>query len=152
MAARHGTRPGYTDGCRCGDCKDAQRLYQRRYRERRAAAVPFGTPTQPPVAAVSLPAAGESEVRHFVAPRPVESGVTAELAGLTEARPGLAQVALAMARLMDNPRAVNQQPAAAKGAGALLDKLHLASARGRRGNLALVKSMTASSPAQKAGN
>jgi hypothetical protein len=151
MPARHGTRRGYNDGCRCDACKDAQRLYQRRYRERRAAAVPFGTPTRPPVAAVSLPAAGESEVRHFIAPGPVESGVTAEFAGLTEARPGLAQVALAMARLIDNLRAVNQQPAAAEALASLLDKLHLASARGGRRNLALVKSMTASSPAQKAG-
>jgi hypothetical protein len=31
-------------------------------------------------------------------PGPVESGVDAEIAGLAEARPGLAQVALAMAR------------------------------------------------------
>jgi hypothetical protein len=28
------------------------------------------------------------------------------------ARPGLAQVALALARILDNPKAVNQQPAA----------------------------------------
>jgi hypothetical protein len=27
-------RQRYTDGCRCDDCKDAQRIYQRRYRER----------------------------------------------------------------------------------------------------------------------
>jgi hypothetical protein len=33
-------------------------------------------------------------------------------------------------------------PAAAKVLTSLLDKLHSASARGRRGNLALVKSMT----------
>ena len=51
-----------------------------------------------------------------------------------------------MARILDNPRAVNQQPAEAKVLTALLDKLHSASARGRRGNLLLVKSMTASSP------
>jgi hypothetical protein len=44
---------------------------------------------------------------------------------------------------------VNQQPAAAKVLGTLLDKLHSASARGRRGNLALVNSMTTSSPAQR---
>lgn len=48
-------------------------------------------------------------------PGPVESGVTAEIGGLAaEARPGLAQAALALARIMDNPKAVNQQPAAAK--------------------------------------
>ena len=47
-----------------------------------------------------------------------------------------------MARILDNPRAVNQQPAAAKALVGLLDKLRLASASGGRGNLALVKSMT----------
>lgn len=53
-------------------------------------------------------------------PGPVESGVEAEIGGLaSEARPGLAQAALALARIMDNPKAVNQQPAAA-GAGRAL--------------------------------
>jgi hypothetical protein len=60
----------------------------------------------------------------------------------SEARPGLAQAALAMARILDNPRAVNQQPAAAKVLGALLDKLRSGSARSPRGNLALVETMT----------
>jgi hypothetical protein len=36
---------------------------------------------------------------------------------------------------MDNPKAINQQPAAAKVLAAILEKLHSASARGRRGNL-----------------
>ena len=47
-----------------------------------------------------------------------------------------------MARILDNPRAVSSQPAAAKGLAALLDKLRSASARGRRGNLAVVRTMT----------
>jgi hypothetical protein len=59
-----------------------------------------------------------------------------------QARPGLAQAALAMARILDNPKATNQQRAAAKVLSALLDKLHSASARGRRGGLALVRTMT----------
>ena len=29
MAARHGTRRRYTEGCRCDECRGAQRLYQR---------------------------------------------------------------------------------------------------------------------------
>jgi hypothetical protein len=74
---------------------------------------------------------------------PVESGVRDEIGGLAaEARPGLAQAALALARILDNPKAVNQQPAAAKVLAALLDKLRTASARGRCGNLALVRTMT----------
>jgi hypothetical protein len=47
---------------------------------------------------------------------------------------------------MDNPKVVASQPAAAKVPAALLEKLHSASARGRRGNLSLVKSTTTSSP------
>jgi hypothetical protein len=40
------------------------------------------------------------------------------------------------------PKAVSTQPAAAKLLAALLDKLRSTSAGGRRGGLALVKSMT----------
>lgn len=47
-----------------------------------------------------------------------------------------------MARILNNPKAVNQQPAAAKVLAALLDKLRLMFARGRRGGLALVRTMT----------
>ncbi len=130
--ARHGTRRCYIGGCRCDDCTEANRLYFRRGRAADNA--------RPPAAAVPLPAPGASE------PGPVESGVEAEIAGLAEARPGMAQIALAMARVLDNPRAVNQQPAAAKVLASLLDKLHSVSASGRRGHLALVKSMTTSSP------
>jgi hypothetical protein len=132
MAARHGTRPGYNDGCRCDDCKGAQRLYQQGYRHRRANGGPA------PVASPS-PAAPPAPL----GPGPVESGVEAEIGGLaSEARPGLAQAALALARIMDNPKAVNQQPAAAKVLGALLDKLRSAPASGRRGRLAVVRSMS----------
>jgi hypothetical protein len=47
-----------------------------------------------------------------------------EIGGLaSEARPGLAQAALASARIFYNPRTVNQQPAAAKVLATLLDKL-----------------------------
>lgn len=125
MAANHGTRRRYNEGCRCDDCKDAQRLYQQRYRERRAnrdvAQLPQPVPDGSP-------------------PGPVESGVQAEISGLAQARPGLAQTALALARVMDNPKAINQKPAAAKVLAALLDKLH-SSACGRRGRLAVVRAM-----------
>jgi hypothetical protein len=128
MAARHGTRRGYGEGCRCDDCKDAQRLYQRRYRERQA--LRNVTPVSRDEVATEFPC-------------PVESAVKDEIGGLAaEARPGLAQVALCMARLLDNAKAVNQQPAAAKVLAALLDKFRSASAGGRRGGLALVRTMT----------
>jgi hypothetical protein len=73
---------------------------------------------------------------------PVESGVQDEIGGLAaQARPGLVQAALAMARILDNPRATNQQPAAAKVLAALLEKLRSASAHGRRGRLAIVRTI-----------
>jgi hypothetical protein len=56
----------------------------------------------------------------------------------------LVQTALALARIMDS-KAVNQQAAAAKVLAALLDKLTSSSARGRRGHLAVVRTMTAPS-------
>ena len=124
MAARHGTRRGYTEGCRCDDCKDAQRLYQQRYRARSLS----------PVTNVTPDPAG---------PGPVEAGVQAEVGGwATEERTGLVQIAFAMARILDNPKAVNQQPAAAKVLAGLLDKLHSLSAQRRRGGLASVRTMT----------
>jgi hypothetical protein len=51
-------------------------------------------------------------------------------------------VAPALARILDNPKAINQQPTAAKVLAALLEKLRSASARGRRGGLAVVREMT----------
>jgi hypothetical protein len=47
-----------------------------------------------------------------------------------------------LARILDNPKAVGSQPAAAKVLASLLDKLRSVSARGRRGGLALVRTMT----------
>jgi hypothetical protein len=75
-------------------------------------------------------------------PGPVELGVEAEIQGVADGRPGLAAVALAMARLLDDPKAKNQAPAAAKVLVSVLDKLHSASARGRRGHLSSVRTMT----------
>jgi hypothetical protein len=70
---------------------------------------------------------------------------------LPEARSGLAQAMLAMARILDNPKAVSSQPAAAKVLATLLDKLRSASARGSRGGLAVVRTMTDVSCAMSVG-
>jgi hypothetical protein len=76
-------------------------------------------------------------------PGPVELAVAEEIDGLaSEARPGLVQAALAVARILDNPKAINQQPAAAKVLVSLLEKLRSASARGRQGRLAVVRAMS----------
>jgi hypothetical protein len=79
-------------------------------------------------------------------PRPVRLSLVSPLRStgwLPRRAPGLAQAALALARILDNPKAISQQPAAAKTLATLLDKLRSASVRGRRGNLALVRTMTA---------
>ena len=74
-----------------------------------------------------------------------------EIVGLAqaEARPGLAQAALALARIMDNPRAVNQQPAAAAKLADILDRLRKG-ADARRSRLAAVRQMTR--PVEQTGN
>jgi hypothetical protein len=74
----------------------------------------------------------------------VESAVQADLhsSDAPADRPGVAQVALALARILDNPKAVNQQPAAAKVLASLLDKLRSASARGCHFHLSPVRTMT----------
>jgi hypothetical protein len=75
-------------------------------------------------------------------PGPVEAGVQAEIHGVVDARPGLAQVALSLARLMDDPKVKNTQPAAAKVLVSVLSQLRSESGRQGRGNLKLVRSMT----------
>jgi hypothetical protein len=137
--AKHGTRSRYLADCRCNECKNAQRLYQRRYRERKANGL-----TRPCVA-VQAPEA--EQVVHHVPPGPVELAVESELRDLVAAqlRPSLAAVALAMARILDG-RVPTPKPAAAKVLVTVLDALRK-SAQGRRGNLAVVKSMTKKSGA-----
>jgi hypothetical protein len=127
MATRHGTRRRYNEGCHCDECTAANTAYQQRYRQRPVEIVPLPQPVTP----------------QPDEPGPVESGVEAEIEGLAEPRPGLAQTALALARILDNPKSVNQQPAAAKVLASLLDKLRSASAQRRRGKLAVVRTMTA---------
>jgi hypothetical protein len=69
--------------------------------------------------------------------------VLAEIQALgSSARPGLVAAAVAMARILDNPKAVSSQPPAARVLTSLLDKLRSASAQGRRGRLAVVRTMT----------
>jgi hypothetical protein len=68
--------------------------------------------------------------------------VQSELDGLTAERPGLAQVALALARLLDNQRAVSSHAPAAKVLSGLLDKSHSAAASRRRTHLASVRRLS----------
>jgi hypothetical protein len=121
--ANHGTPSRYSQGCRCSDCTEAHRLRAIDYRTRKEESE-------------SLPAQ--------TAPGQVETAIAVEIAGLAsaEARPGLVAIAAAMARLLDDPRAKTPKPAAAKTLVAVLETLHKGSAQGRRGSLALVRTMT----------
>ena len=111
MAAKHRTQSRYTQGCRCVDCVEAHKLYQRDYRRQRKAS---GAVT--PRASVIVKSAQVQE------------------------RPGLAQTALTLARILDNPRAVSSQPAAARQLVVILSMLSRRSHR--RAKLGVVKSMT----------
>jgi hypothetical protein len=121
MAANHGTRGRYMGGCRCDECRCAQADYQQIWRQRKATDVspdPNGSPG------------------------PVESAVEAEVGALARERPTLVAIATAMARILDSSRVPSTKPPAAKVLVSVLDTLHKGSAQGRRGSLALVRTMT----------
>jgi hypothetical protein len=108
----------------------AERDYQReRYRRRR------GLPVEEPVlSAVSSPRDSSDGL--------VVTAVRAEVDAAPSAaeRPGLAAVALALAAILDNPKHVPTQPAAARQIVAILDQL---SKRTRHsGRLAAVRAMS----------
>lgn len=137
MAAKHGTRRAYVAGCRCDDCKEANRVYQQEYQARRRSGETGRVPARV-VALSSKQAAPAAD-----GPGAVERGVSVEIEGLAqaEARPGLAETALALARILDNPRAISQQPAASKSLAEILDRLRRG-ADVRKSRLASVRAMT----------
>jgi hypothetical protein len=139
MAAKHGTLHRYrSEGCRCDDCKAASAAYQRDLRQRRAAGEPPQKRRPATVFSMNAPVAAES-----AEPGRVELGVEAEIAGLAQAvlRPGLAQAALELARVLDNPRALGQKAAASKALAELLGVLHKGTDV-RKSRLASVRAMS----------
>ena len=114
----------------------------------------FAEPATPSL--VLLPPASSGPLNSANAPSaathpqqtPIGGVVTAVMAEIeamgTNRRPGLAAAAVSLAEIFDNPRAVSAQPAAAKVLVALLEQLRSASARGRRGGLAVVRAMSSS--------
>lgn len=139
--AEHGTRQCYADGCRLPECKAAQAQYRREHKARQLGVV------------TDFPKAGrrpKTAAEQVAAPVPSSQGsvgwyeqqVLDELATLTsaETRKGAAASAIALARVMDNPNAVNSHVAAAKALPGLLEDLRKGSAR-KKGRLASVQSM-----------
>lgn len=146
--ADHGTRQGYADGCRLPCCKAAQAQYRREYKARKSG-VPLEAPkagrkSKAELASVTtLPNSGSAQPEYDGPVGAAEQAVLEELSTLTssETRKGAAQSALAMARILDNPLALAQQPSAAAKLTAILDDLRKGSSR-RRGRLASVQAMT----------
>lgn len=137
MAVKHGTRTRYNSGCRCDECKQASRDYDKARRQKMLAAkhtppTLTALPTGPSVPDSVLPEAGR-----------VEAGVLAEIEQLstTASRQGLVEIAIALARVLDSPLAIAQHPSAAHRLSETLDKLRKG-ADSRKGKLAAVRSMT----------
>ena len=123
----HGRR-GYRQGCRCEQCKSSESKYQRDLKRRKQ----FGD-----LASVAEFPAGES----VSAGESVESAVRSEIEALSAPRPGLVATAIALARVLDDPRATSTKPAAA---GKLADMLETLRKAGdpKKSRLASVRSMT----------
>jgi hypothetical protein len=132
MAAKHGTRRCYLDGCRCDPCSEVNATYQREYRLRKKQ--PPGTA---PETVTALPGASVGPVNQVGA---AERAVLEELVTLTSAdtRKGAAEAALALARILDNPKAINNHVQAAKALPVVLEDLRKGSAR-KKGRLASVQ-------------
>ena len=139
MAVQHGTRTKYNSGCRCDECKQASRDYAKSRAQAMRAKKHGGATltTLPTIAAAPTPEAGR-----------VESGVLAEIDGLSTAasRQGLVEIAIALARVLDSPLAIAQHPSAAHRLSETLDKIRKGSDT-RQGKLASVRSMTRSTKA-----
>lgn len=137
MALEHG-RTRYTRGCRCAVCKGAQRDYQRaRYQRKRG--LPVDPPDLPKLSVIDSPPVSSPDGCVVAAMR-----AELEAAPAAVERPGLTAVALALAEILDDPRHVATQPAAARQLAAILGTLSKRTQR--RGKLAVVKAMTTTSP------
>ena len=144
MASQHGTRTRYNSGCRCDQCKQASRDYDkaRRLAGRRGGADP-GAVTDIRATTASPRAVQQSATLPAGQPGRVEAGVLAEIGELSTAanRQGLVEIAVALARVLDSPLAIAQHPSAAHRLSETLDKLRKG-ADGRSGRLAAVRQMS----------
>jgi hypothetical protein len=141
----HGLRKSYKAGCRCDQCKCAEREYKRDLRQKQREEVgEFVTQGVPSLSLV--PGGGAEYVTSGNAANPrgaVESAVALEIESLGAiSRPGVAAACLALAAVLDNPRAVSTKPAAAAKLVHLLEMLRKGSNTSRK--LASVRQMTSS--------
>jgi hypothetical protein len=137
----HGTRARYQAGCVCDLCKDAEAEYRRdRRRLKREAVGEFAAPQVTGLSLVTGDGPGTLASPDVVA-GPVETAIRAEIDALGSERGGLKATAVALARILDNPKAVSTQPAAAGKLADLLETLRKNS-DGKKSKLASVRSMT----------
>lgn len=140
--ADHGSRQCYADGCRCAECRAAQSRYRQEHKSRQ-----LGVVTDFPKAGRKPKTAAEATVVAAAAAVPSvgrnEQATLDELATLTSAgtRKAIAQAAISMARLLDNPNAVPQWKGAASELRAIMADLRQGSSK-RAGRLASVQQMT----------
>lgn len=131
MAARHGTRSKYNEGCRCESCSLAEANYQKTRRH--------GT------AKVTHIRVGGDTLNGRVerGPGPMELALNAVVANVPTAdkRPDLVEGARAMARILDNPLTVSQQPQALARYHEAMEKLLKGTEK--KSKLAAVRLMTA---------
>jgi hypothetical protein len=135
MAARHGSRTLYGRGCRCQRCADANREYQHEYKRRKAARVtPTADDTVRELRIPPLPGEQPAGVGR------VEAAVFQEISGLSSraVRPGLTQLALSLARTVDDECAVAQRAANGRMLFEVLERLRKTSAA-TEGRLASVR-------------
>ena len=123
----HGRSRYRHHGCRCATCIEANKLYMRDLRARQRGLTPV-PPGESPLAA---------------APGRVVAAVQADLEtfGDLTGNQALAAGALAMARILDDPRQVTTQPSAVRQLVSLLEVLRRSVAP-RPGRLAVVQDMT----------
>lgn len=144
----HGMRRTYKAGCRCDQCKQAESAYKRDLRRRHREAVGEVVTG----AAPSLSLVTGSGAEFLTSENTVTAAVSLEISGIgAHLRPGLAAAAIALARVLDNPKAVSTQPAAAAKLSDLLKQFRKNSS-GRQSKLAAVRSLTSANAATLPAN
>jgi hypothetical protein len=130
-----GSYAGYKRGCREQCCKDAYAAYMKAYRHRKRGLAVAGS--------LSAPGGAEQQRAPATAPGAAELAVLRQVDGLSTAasNPAIVEAALAMARILDDPRQVTTQPSAAAKLESLIGVL-MRGAERRQGRLALVQSMS----------
>jgi hypothetical protein len=142
-----GNESCYKAGCRSDQCKRAAADARRERRRREREAIGEFAASDIRTRLVSIPT-GDASTSGNVAPAPAThaedscvAAVLEEISALERPRSGLVAVAVAMAAVLDNPRATSSKPPAAGRLVQVLEKLR-SSSPSSRGKLALVRQMT----------